>query len=115
MNIDVNLGVLSLLPVVLALAMAFITKDAILSLILGCLVGVVLGGFDPATGMAELFQTALGTRDFIWVMMIEIAVGILIAFYLRSGVIPAFTRWASQKIQTRSIRCPYLVPLNQTG
>jgi len=101
MNIQANLGIFSLLPVVLALLLAFITKDAVFSLIVGCLVGVVVGGLDPATGMARLFQTALGNQDFIWVMMIEVAVGVLVAFYLRAGVISGFADWASTRIRTR--------------
>ncbi len=83
------------------MVLAFITKDAVFSLIIGCLVGVVLAGFDPATGMVELFRAGLGNPDFIWVVMIEIAVGILVAFYLRAGVIDAFSRWASGRIRTR--------------
>lgn len=94
-------GMLSLVPVVLALVLAFRTKDAVFSLLIGCLTGVVIAGFDPATGLSKLFQNALGNGDFIWVMMIEIAVGIMVAFYLRAGVIAAFTEWASDKIKTR--------------
>ncbi|MCP5107634.1 MAG: transporter [bacterium] len=101
MNIESGLGIVSLLPVVTALVLAFITKDAVFSLIIGCIVGVILAGFDPATGMVELFRTGLGNQDFIWVVMIEITVGILVAFYLRAGVIAAFTRWASGRIRTR--------------
>lgn len=101
MDVDTNLGILSLLPVVLALVLAFISKDAVFSLIIGCMVGVVIGGQDPATGLSSLFQQALGNADFIWVMMIEVAVGVLIAFYLRAGVIAGFTVWASRRIRTR--------------
>ena len=101
MEINTSLGILSLLPVVLALVLAFVTKDAVFSLVIGCIVGVVLGGYNPAMGLSKLFQTALGNADFIWVIMIEVAVGILIAFYLRAGVISAFTEWASDKIRTR--------------
>jgi Na+/H+ antiporter NhaC len=73
----------------------------VFSLLVGCVVGVVLAGVDPATGMAELFQHALGNRSFIWVMMIEVAVGVMVAFYLRAGVIAAFSEWASRRIRTR--------------
>ena len=96
-----GLGILSLLPIILSLILAFLTKDAVFSLLIGCAVGVLLAGLDPASGLAVLFQNALGTRDFIWVMMIEIAVGVMIAFYLRAGVIASFTEWASKKIKTR--------------
>jgi Na+/H+ antiporter NhaC len=96
-----NMGLFSLLPIVLALILAFITKDAVFSLLIGCIVGVIISGLDPATGLTNLFQQALGNPDFIWVLMIEIAVGILVALYMRAGVISAFADWASAKIRTR--------------
>jgi Na+/H+ antiporter NhaC len=94
-------GIISLLPIVLTLFLAFFTKDAVFSLVIGCIAGVVVAGFDPATGLSKLFQHALGNGDFIWVMMIEIAIGIMIAFYLKAGVIKAFADWASTRIRTR--------------
>jgi Na+/H+ antiporter NhaC len=101
METEVGLGILSLLPIILALVLAFLTKDAVFSLLIGCTLGVILTGLDPASGLANLFQNALGTKDFIWVMMIEVAVGIMIAFYLRAGVISAFSEWALKRIKTR--------------
>jgi len=101
MEAHLSLGIFSLLPIILALVLAFVTKDAVFSLLIGCTLGVVLTGLDPASGLAILFQNALGNKDFIWVMMIEVSVGIMIAFYLRAGVITAFTEWASTKIKTR--------------
>jgi Na+/H+ antiporter NhaC len=101
MESELSLGLLSLLPIIIALVLAFLTKDAVFSLLIGCSIGVVLAGLDPASGLAVLFQNALGNKDFIWVMMIEAAVGILIAFYLRAGVISAFSDWASKRIRTR--------------
>lgn len=101
MDAATGMGALSLAPVVLALILAFWTRDAIFSLLVGCAVGVVIAGGDPATGLATLFQDALGTADFIWVFMMEVAVGVMIAFYLRSGVIGAFSEWASDRIRTR--------------
>ena len=101
MNVDDNLGFFSLLPIIIALILAFKTKNAVFALLIGCIVGVILTGVDPASGLALLFQNALGNKDFIWVLMIEVSVGIMIAFYLRSGVISAFTDWASKRIKTR--------------
>ncbi len=101
MGIGSSLGFISLLPIIIALILAFITKDAAFSLLIGCIVGVIISGLDPATGLSNLFQQALGNHDFIWVMMIEVAVGILIAFYMRAGVIAAFSEWSSDKIRTR--------------
>lgn len=94
-------GIISMLPVVLTLVLAFATKDAIIALIIGCISGVMIAGFDPATGLSKLFQHALGNADFIWVVMIEIAIGIMIAFYFKAGVISAFAEVASKSIKTR--------------
>ncbi|MGE3886645.1 MAG: Na+/H+ antiporter NhaC family protein [Vicinamibacterales bacterium] len=95
------LGALSLLPVVLALGLAFWTRNAALSLLAGCVVGGLLAGLDPATGLSTILKASLGTSDFIWVMMIEVAVGVMIAFYLRAGVIGAFAAWASTRLTSR--------------
>jgi len=94
-------GPLSLAPVVLALVLAFWTRNAAFSLLAGCLVGGMIAGADPVTGLVQTFRDALGNADFIWVMMIEIAVGVMIAFYLRAGVIGGFADWASSRIHTR--------------
>jgi len=94
-------GFISLIPVILTLALAFKTRDAIFSLMIGCIVGVIIAGFDPATGLSKLFQVSLGNGDFIWVLMIEVAVGIMIAFYLRANVISGFAEWGSTKIRSR--------------
>ena len=95
------MGFLSLIPVILTLFLAFKTKDAVFSLIIGCIAGVVIAGYDPATGLSKLFQSSLGNADFIWVLMIEVAVGIMIAFYLRANVISGFAEWGSTKIRSR--------------
>lgn len=101
MEIQTGLGILSLLPVFIALILAFYTRDAVFSLLIGCLIGVMLGGVDPASGFVDLTMNALGNKDFIWVLMIEVSVGIMIALYMRAGVIDGFTKLAMTKIKTR--------------
>lgn len=91
---------LSLLPVVVALGLAFLTRNAAFALLVGCITGGVVAGFDPATGLVHTFQQALGNADFVWVMLIEVAVGVMIAFYLRAGVIAGFADWASPRIRS---------------
>lgn len=96
-------GIISLLPIFLTLFLAFKTKDAVFSLLMGCILGVVIAGFDPATGLSKLFQLSLGNADFIWVLMIEVAVGIMIAFYMRANVIAGFAEWSRTKIPNRRL------------
>jgi Na+/H+ antiporter NhaC len=91
---------LSLLPVVVALALAFKTRNAVFSLLLGSVVGVVMLGNDPFTGTAQLFQDALGSGWFIWVIMIQVFVGILIAFFMLAGVTERFAELVSQRVES---------------
>ena len=71
-------GILSLAPVVIALVLSFITKDALLSILVGVIVGVVITGSDPISGLSGIFQSALGTPDFIWVLCIEVFIGVMV-------------------------------------
>ena len=83
-------GFLSLVPVCIALILAFVTKDALLSLLIGCIIGIIVMGQNIVTGITGLFQTALGNADFIWVLCIEVFIGILVAYFQKSGAIKAF-------------------------
>lgn len=90
-------GILSLLPAFTALILAFITRDAIFSLLIGTLVGIVISGQNILFGFTGLVQEALGNADFIWVLMIEVFVGIMVAYFQKSGAINAFTERVGRK------------------
>lgn len=92
--------VFSLLPVVVALVLAFATRNAVFSLLLGSVVGVVMLGNDPFTGTAQLFQDALGSGWFIWVIMIQVFVGVLIAFFMYAGVTDRFAQLVSERVES---------------
>ena len=92
-----NYGILSLLPALIALVLAFITRDAIFSILLGTLVGIVISGQNILFGFTGLAQDALGNADFIWVLMIEVFVGIMVAYFQKSGAINAFTEFVGKK------------------
>ena len=83
-------GIICLLPVTIALVLSFVTKDALLSLLIGCLAGILVTGENIVTGFTGLIQNALGNADFIWVLAIEVFIGILVAFFQKSGAIRAF-------------------------
>jgi Na+/H+ antiporter NhaC len=87
-----NYGIWSLLPALVALALAFITREAIFSLLIGCIVGVLITGQNLLFGFSGLLQKALGNGDFIWVLSIEVFVGIMIAFFQKSGAVDAFSK-----------------------
>lgn len=92
-----NYGILSLLPAAIAVILAFMTRDAIFSLLIGTLVGIVISGQNILFGFTGLTQEALGNADFIWVLMIEVFVGIMVAYFQKSGAIKAFSDLVGRK------------------
>ena len=83
-------GILCLAPVAVALILCFVTKDALLSILLGVIVGTVIMGQNPVFGLSSILQSALGNADFIWVAAIEVFIGIMVAYFQKSGAIKAF-------------------------
>ncbi|WZL73009.1 Na+/H+ antiporter NhaC family protein [Clostridiaceae bacterium 35-E11] len=96
-----NYGVVSIAPLTITLVVAFWKKDAIFALLLGCLSGVLILGMDPAFGLSALTQQALGNEDFIWILTIQIFIGIMIAFFMKAGVVTAFAELIAGKVKTK--------------
>lgn len=83
-------GFLSLLPLIVALVLAFATRSAIPALLAGVIVGAFMLEVNPLVGLNETLQTALGTGNFIWICQIVMSIGILTELFKRSGVITGF-------------------------
>lgn len=94
-------GFWSLIPLIITLIIAFKTRDAALSLFIGCIIGVLMLGMNPAYGFNQLAQEALGNGDFIWLMVIVIFIGILFSFFKRAGVIRAFADKLSKRVHSK--------------
>jgi len=90
----------SVIPPLLAVVLAFVTREAMVSLIVACLVGVFLLGQGPQ-GFPDLLTRALGNEDFIWVCSIEVAIGVLVAFLQRSGAVALFRESVSRRVHTQ--------------
>lgn len=90
----------SLVPALLAVALAFLLRDAVVSLLLACLVGVLLLG-QGFQGFPGLVTRSLGNEDFIWICAIELCIGVLVAFLQRSGAIVLFRERASRIVTNR--------------
>ena len=80
---------ISIIPPLLAVVLAFVTRDAVISLVIACIVGVVLLGHG-VQGFPDLLLRSLGTEDFIWLCSIELFIGALVAFLQRSGAVDLF-------------------------
>ena len=91
---------LSIIPPILAVVLAFITRDAIISLAIACLAGVLLMG-QGVIGLPALITRSLGKEDFIWICMVELCIGVLIAFFQRCGAVAMFTRKVEKLAKNR--------------
>jgi len=87
--IEVEWGILSLLPLLVTLVLAFITRSALLAMLAGTFVGTLMLGGAPGVGLNELFKVALGNGDFIWICEIVILIGILFELFKKAGVLGA--------------------------
>jgi len=90
----------SLVPALLAVILAFVLRDAVVSLLAACVVGVLLLG-QGLQGFPSLVTRSLGTEDFIWLLAIELCIGVLVAFLQRSGAIDLFRQRASRLVTNR--------------
>lgn len=99
-TLGTDYGLWSLVPAVLAVTLALVTREATLSLLVACIVGVVISG-EGLPGTARLFQRALGDENFVWVLLVEIFIGILVAFLMKSGATQEFTRVMQKRLHSR--------------
>ncbi|MFQ9816458.1 MAG: hypothetical protein ACLRX2_12215 [Oscillospiraceae bacterium] len=57
-------------------------------------------GHDPAFGFPALAEEALGNEDFIWILLIQVFIGIMIAFFMKAGVVKAFAEMIAGKVKS---------------
>ncbi len=87
-----TLGVLSLLPATVAIVLAFVTRNTVFALSVACIVGVIAAG-QGLMGFPNLLKNALGTTSFSWILLLELFIGVSIAFFQRTGAIRNFSAW----------------------
>ena len=100
METPVDLGPLSLVPASVAILLAFLTRNTVFSLAVACLAGVLVAG-DNLLGFPRLLVSALGNEDFSWIFLLELFIGILIAFFQRTGAILNFSCFIDRRRMTR--------------
>ncbi len=96
----------SLLPPVVAIALALITKEVYSSLFLGIVVGAALvAGFAPVKTLDVIINDGFiaGVADAwnVGIFLFLILLGILVALMNRAGGSAAFGRWAEKHVHTR--------------
>ncbi len=97
----------SLLPPIIAIALALITKEVYSSLFVGILVGGLLySGFSPLGTMEHIFQdgmiTQLSDAYNVGILIFLVILGAMVILMNRAGGSAAFGRWAAAHIKTRA-------------
>ena len=96
----VNMGFISVIPPILAIVLSFVTKNTIVSLAIACITGTLLVG-QGILGFPTLLKESLGTTSFAWVMLLNTFIGILVAYFQKTGAIQGFSQWVHDKHLSR--------------
>ena len=96
----------SLVPPIIAVVLALITKEVYSSLFLGILVGgVIYSGFNFETTVVHVFKEGfidtVADSYNIGILIFLVLLGALVAMMNKTGASAAFGRWASKHIKSR--------------
>lgn len=91
-----TMGFISIIPVALAVILAFVTRNTVVSLATACIIGSFMAG-KGLFGFTDLLKSSLGNADFIWVVTINMMVAAMAAYFEKSGAIEGFTAIVDQK------------------
>ena len=99
----------SLLPPIVAIVLALISKEVYSSLFLGCLVGALLvSNFHPWETVVQLVQgdngivTTVSDSGNIAIIVFLVILGIMVDLMNKGGGSEAFGRWAKKTVHTRA-------------
>ena len=98
----------SLLPPIVAIVLALISKEVYSSLFLGCLVGALLvSNFRPWETLVQLVEgdngivTTVSDSGNIAIIVFLVILGIMVDLMNKTGGSEAFGRWAKKSVKTR--------------
>ena len=99
----------SLLPPIVAIVLALISKEVYSSLFLGCLVGALLvSNFAPWETLVQLVEgdngivTTVSDSGNIAIIVFLVVLGIMVDLMNKTGGSEAFGRWAKKTVKSRS-------------
>jgi tetracycline resistance efflux pump len=101
-------GWLSIIPPLIAITLAIITKEVLVSLSLGIFAGaLILTGFNPAgafTKAVEIVINAIGDPEWnVRVLLFVTLLGGIVGLLARSGSPISFSLWAIKRVKNRSL------------
>ena len=101
-----HFGMWGIIPPVLTIALAFITKDVIVSLFLGILSGcIIVAGGNPAAALMRLTDLLAGSLADGWNIRIFLFCGLLgalVGMLSKTGAAQAFGLWMSKKLKNKT-------------
>lgn len=92
----------ALIPPILAIVLALLTKEVYISLMIGILSGAFLfSGFNPVSVVETTFNI-MGNKigENVNILVFLVLLGILVALITKSGASQSYGNWASQRIKT---------------
>ena len=96
----------ALLPPVIAIVLALITKEVYMSLFIGVVTGALLyTNFSPVGTIEAIFEVMMEKLGDSWnvgILIFLVFLGIIVALMTRAGGSAAYGKWAGNKIKTRS-------------
>ena len=99
-----SFGIWGLIPPVLTITLAFITKDVVASLFLGILSGtLIVAGGNPILAVINLTDMLADSLNDGWnirILLFCALLGGLVGMLSRTGATHAFGRWAAAKLHT---------------
>ena len=99
-----SFGIWGLIPPVLTITLAFITKDVMVSLFLGILSGtLIVAGGNPLVAILNLTDMLADSLNDGWnirILLFCALLGGLVGMLSRTGSARAFGRWAADKLHT---------------
>lgn len=102
----VSVGILSILPPIVAIVLALITKEVVFSLVLGILSGTVIYSFAHGDGFVGIFDTtstlmAGKLAENTSMILFLCFLGILVALVNKAGGSKAYGDWAVRKLKSK--------------
>ena len=94
----------ALVPPIVAIILALITKEVYSSLFVGILLGALFySNFNPVTGLDAIINDGMvpAVADSAGIMLFLVILGAMVALINRAGGSAAFGRWASKAVTTR--------------
>lgn len=101
----IQVGILSIIPPIIAITLALITKEVISSLMIGILSGTLIyavnTGLNPIVGTVETTFKLMASRIDINILLFLALLGALVAVVTMAGGSRAYGQWASTKLKSK--------------